>query len=74
MYDKLQIIVLIEKKMIEQQNLEQILTVCNTLPLDQKAELIKQLLEDPNLLFYFNKEQVGKILRAIADYITSDTR
>ncbi|KYC34891.1 hypothetical protein WA1_50150 [Scytonema hofmannii PCC 7110] len=60
--------------MIEQQNLEQILTVCNTLPLDQKAELIKQLLEDSNVLFYFNKEQVVKILRAIADYITSDTR
>ena len=61
--------------MAEQKNLEHALTICNTLSLEQKAELIKQLLKDSKLLFYsvnfFDEEQKAGMLRAIAAHVVS---
>lgn len=59
--------------MIEQGNLQQVLTIWDTMSLDEKAKLIKQLLRDSDILHYvisfFDEEQIAGILRAIADDI-----
>lgn len=60
---------------MEQVNLEQVFAVCDTMSLDERAKLVKQLLSDSNLLLYlvgfFDKEQIAVLMRAIAHYIAS---
>lgn len=63
-----------EKVVIEQGNLQQIFAIWETMSLDEKAKLVKQLLRDSNILHYvisfFDEEQIAGILRTIADEIS----
>jgi len=60
---------------MQQVTSEQIFAVCDSMSLDEKAKLVKQLLSDSNVLLYlvgfFDKEQIAVLMRAIAHYIAS---
>jgi hypothetical protein len=60
---------------MEQVTSEQTFAVCDSMSLDEKAKLVKQLLSDSNVLLYlvgfFDKEQIAVLMRAFAHYIAS---
>ncbi len=63
--------------MTEQINSQNVFAICKTLPVEEKAKLVKQLLGDLSLLSYFitffDTEQIAAILQAIAVHIARKT-
>jgi hypothetical protein len=61
-----------EKVMVKEGTLEQILAIYDNLPVDEKAEVLKKVLDDPNLLLYLSfldRKYIGVILETIANHI-----